>query len=391
MTRAVAPVITPLDKPNARLKLTSTHLSWRAVSITVAYLAARGIGMLMWWALAAKAGRIDLQPWDGKWYLRIAELGYRGAAAGMVDAHNHALPDGAMAFFPGFPLAIRGFATLVGGNDLAAGIAVSTLAGIVGAYGVARLARQLGGDYRAEVIAVVLTAAAPMSIVFTLPYPEALLVALAAWALVAIREQWWWLAVVCTVAAGLVSPMAAPLIAVVMVAGLTALYRDGLGKGGAAAAVLCAPFGMAGYLLWVKENSGVPGGYFEITDRGWNNHIDWGITSARWIFRTLTADHEAFAVLTAVAIVAAVIAAITVRMPWMPWLYTALTICLVLIHAGLVQDRLRLLLSAFPLLIVAAIRLARRRRHVAVLATAAVALAGLWFGAYAVTVWQYAI
>lgn len=365
--------------------------SWCAASIAVVYLAVRALGVLMWWAFTAANGRVNPRPWDADWYLKIAELGYRGAAVGMVDAHGVASPDGAMAFFPGYPLAVRGVAALTGGDYLAAGIAVSTLAGVIGAYGIARLTRRLGGGRRAEILAVVLVSSAPMSVVYSMAYPEALLVALSAWALVAVLERRWWLAAGCTAAAGATSPMAAPLILTVMVAAFWHLYRRTDRQLGAAVAPIVAPLGMLGYLLWVHETSTVPGGYFEITRRGWGNSIDFGATTLRWVVDALVAGRDAYVVLTAAAIVAAVVATAVVRMAWPVWLYTAATVALIVVHSGLVQDRVRLLLSAFPLLILAAIRLGRVRTRTAVLVAGAIALAGLWFGAYSVSVWPYAI
>lgn len=358
--------------------------AWPTIIPAGLYLLVRAVGVLAWWALTAGTGRVNPAPWDADWYLRIAELGYRGAAVGMTDAHGNASPDGAMAFFPGYPLLVRLVATIAGHNYLAAGIAVSTVAGIIGAYGVARLARHMGATRGKELAAVVLVAAAPMSVVYAMAYPEALLVALTVWTLVAMRERRWWLAGVCTAAAGLVSPMAVPLIVVVMVAGFVDMYRHGADRGGAAFAVMVSPLGVLGYLLWVHETSTVPGGYFEISGTGWGNHVDLGVTVARWVLKAFTEGSSAYVLITAALIIASIVGVVVARMWWPAWLYTALTVGLVVVHSGLVQDRVRLLLSAFPLLIIAAMKL--RTRYLV-----PVVLAGLWFGAYSVAVWPYAI
>lgn len=364
-----------------------------AVIPAALYLAVRGTGTLILWGMSAIHGQgLDLRPWDADWYLRIAELGYAGAGEDMVDANGNPSPDGAMAFFPGYPLLVRGVTLIIGHHYLVAGLIVSTLAGIAGAYGVARLARLFGGRRRGELLAVALMAAAPMSVVYTLPYPEALLVALCAWTLVAVLEHRWWPGAPLVVAAGCVSPLAAPLIPVVIGAATIDVYRE-RAFWDAAVTALAAPLGMLGYLLWVHETSDVPGGYFQITSAGWGNHVDFGVTTSKWIFQAFTRDTDAFVVATASAIIAAAVglAASWRRMPWQVWIYTAATLALIVGHSGLVQDRVRLLLSVFPLLIVAALRLERVRLRTGVLATAAAGLAGLWFGAYALTVWQYAI
>jgi hypothetical protein len=57
-----------------------------------------------------------------------------------------------------------------------------------------------------------------------------------------------------------------------------------------------------------------------------------------------------------------------------------------------VEDRkLRVLLPAFVLLLPVAIGLAGRRRATAVAVVVAAALVSAWFGAYALTIWPYAI
>jgi hypothetical protein len=335
---------------------------------------------------------LNLRPWDADWYLKIAEHGYATAAAGMSDASGAAGTDAAMAFFPGYPLLVRFLAPIVGHSYLAAGLIVSTIAGVAAAYGVARLAHHFGGRRRAELLAVALVAGAPMAVVYTLPYPTALLVALSVWTLIAVLERRWWLAAPLALAAGLVEPMAAPVIPAVIVAAGVDVYR-GRALWGPVVAAAVSPVGMFGYLLWVRQTSTVPGGYFEISRAGWGNRIDFGVTAAKWIFGAFTGSRDTFIVLTGAAIVAACVglAAAWRRMPWPVRVYTAATVTLIVVHGGLIQDRVRLLLSAFPLLVAAAVRLDRARRRTAITVTVFAVFTGLWFGAYALTVWSYGV
>lgn len=177
-----------------------------------------------------------------------------------------------------------------------------------------------------------------------------------------------------------------------IVAAVVDVYRERAGWGAVAAAVV-SPIGLLGYLLWVDQTSNVPGGYFEISRAGWGNHIDFGVTTAKWIFDAFTGNRDAFVVLTAAAILAgcAALAAVWRQIPWQVWVYTAATLALIVAHSGLVQDRVRLLLSVFPLLIAAAVRLDRAHRRTAITLAVLAVLTGLWFGAYALTVWPYAI
>ncbi|MFL6096616.1 MAG: hypothetical protein ACJ71Y_14280 [Blastococcus sp.] len=335
---------------------------------------------------------LNLHAWDGDWYLKIAEHGYAAASAGMLDTFGPARPDAAMAFFPGYPLLVRLLAPIAGHSYLAAGLTVSTIAGVAAAYGVARLAHHFGGRRRAELLAVALVAGAPMAVVYTLPYPTTLLVALSAWTLIAVLEHRWWLAAPLALAVGLVEPMAAPVIPAVIVAAVVDVYR-GRALWGALVAAGASPAGMFGYLLWVRQTSSVPGGYFEISRAGWGAHIDFGVTAAKWVFGAFTGSRDAFVVLTGAAIVAACVglAAASRRMPWQVWVYTAATLALIVGSGGLIQDRVRLLLSVFPVLIAAAVRLDGARRRTAIALAVLAVLTGLWFGAYALTVWPYGI
>lgn len=357
------------------------------------YLGVRGLGTLMLWGMSARRDRpLNLRPWDADWYLKIAEHGYGAAAAGMYAVHGPAGPDAAMAFFPGYPLLVRFLAPVVGHNYLAASLMVSTVAGVAAAYGVARLARHFGGRRRAELLAVALVAGAPMSVVYTLPYPTALLVALTVWTLVAVLERRWWLAAPLALAAGLVEPAAGPVVPAVMLAAVVDVYR-GRALWGAIVAAGAAPAGMFGYLLWVRQTSSVPGGYFEIQRAGWGNHIDLGATAAKWVFDAFTGSRDTFVVLTGAALVAACVGLAVAwrRMPWPVLVYTAVTLALAVVSGGLIQDRVRLLLSAFPLLVAAAVRLGRARRGTVVTVVVCAVFTGLWFGAYALTVWPYGI
>ncbi|WP_344855597.1 hypothetical protein [Amycolatopsis ultiminotia] len=356
-------------------------------------LTVRALGLLVTWVMCAANHRaFDIEAWDGHFYLGIADYGYSGFDPSVTyDSQGEYFPSAPMAFFPGYPLAVRLSGLYFGGHLLAAALTLSLATSIAAGYGVARLARHLGAGRRGQLVAVALTAGAPMSVVYAMPYPEALLVALAAWTLVAILEHRWVLAGLGAAAAGLTSPMAGPLIPVVMVAGLIHLFRVRTHRIAAVVAVAVAPLGMLGYLLWVSLVSGVPGGYFGITERAWGNHVDFGATTARWVLDTVTTSRDAFPVLTAAVIIAAVVATVRTRMPWPVWLYTAGTVALVVAHSGLIQDRVRLLLSAFPLLIVAAIRFSRWRGRTTVFAVSGVVLAGLWFGAHSLGVWPYSI
>jgi hypothetical protein len=300
--------------------------------------------------------------------------------------------DAPMAFFPGYPATRQGGRARVRRPLPPRWCHRVHPGGIDATHGVARLARNLDAGSRGRHITVAMVAGAPMSVVFGMPYPEALLVALAAWVLVAVIEHRWWWAGAGTAVAGLVSPMAGPLIPVVIAAALLAMYRGRASLAPAFAAIL-SPLGMIGYLLWVHQRSTTPGGYFGIENRGWDTGWDFGWTTLRFVAKTFAQPTLFFYVATAAIIVASIAAVVVVRrhLPWPVWSYSLLVVALALGSGGFEQDRGRLLLAAFPLAIPAAKALTRMRTRTAMTLTGVVVLAGLWFGAYSLSAWKFGI
>jgi hypothetical protein len=257
-----------------------------------------------------------------------------------------------------------------------------------------RLARRLLPDIpHAGLYAVVLFAAMPMSVITGMAYPEGLLLGLVGWALVGMVEQRWLLVGPCVVAAGYVSPMALPLIAVTVVAGFAAALRVRDWWWPCAAAI-AAPWGTVGYVVWVSATTGGTASYLSIQRAGWGSHIDYGAASARFLWQAVATDTTTFTAVTAAVTVAAVVLAVLLvraRPPWPVWVYTAATLAFILGTAGIQFDHARLLLSAFPALLPLVRIAGRRRPHVAWGLVSAVGVVGLWFGAYSLTAWRYGI
>lgn len=320
----------------------------------VLYLAIRGAGTLLLWGMTTFVERdFNLAAWDGQWYLTIAEHGYDADPATYpADSHGRFLPGSPYAFFPGYPQLVRVLAPLFGHQYLATAIVVSTIAGVAAAYGTARLAHTMNLGRRGQFAAVAMLAGAPMSVVYTMAYPEALLLATVTWALVSIEERRWWVAAPCVAAAGYISPIGAPLIAVaVPVAGLYA-YRHYMRtlrcSWGAFTTAAVGWTGMMGYLLYVHQVT--PNGYFGITNTGWHNRWDWGRAVFRYTYLVLTRPRDIYNVAVAVTVVVSVLLLVWARRRLSATVsaYTALTLVLAFGSAGVVPDRPRLLLSAVP-------------------------------------------
>ncbi|KAA5836385.1 glycosyltransferase family 39 protein [Saccharopolyspora hirsuta] len=367
-----------------------------AAAPAVVYLAIRLVGLLVlaWLSAANDEALLDnLTAWDGQWYLEIAEHGYGGVNPSMVDGFGNRYPETPLAFFPGYPFLIVAFSLIPGVSATGGAITASLACGVAAAYGLARLGRRIGGSEGVGLLLVVLFAAAPMSVVLSMAYSEALFCALAIWALIGVVERNWLLAGLCCAASGLVRPTAAALIGVVGLAALVAVvqrkdtWRPWL-------AVLLAPSGMLLYIGWVGIQTGSLTGYFALQQRGWSSHFDGGFATGKFVLESLTTEKSVFETFTTWIVLAALVLMVLClrqRMPWPLLLFAAAVLVLDLGSDGLMYSKVRLMLPAFPLLIPVVIGLARRRTTTAATTAVLLVFFGSWFGAYSLTAWQYAI
>ncbi|MGP4018374.1 hypothetical protein [Saccharopolyspora sp. 5N708] len=367
-----------------------------AAGPAVVYLAIRLVGLLVlaWLSAANDEALIDnLRAWDGQWYLEIAEHGYGGVNPNMVDGFGNRYPETPLAFFPGYPLLITALSWIPGSAVTGAAITASLACGVVAAYGLARLGRHVGGSDGVGLLLVVLFAAAPMSVVLSMAYSEALFCALSIWALIGIIERNWLLAGLCCAGAGLVRPTAAALIGVVGLAALIAIvhrrdsWRPWL-------ALVLAPAGMLLYIGWVGWQTSSLTGYFALQQRGWSSAFDGGVATGKFMIESLTSDKsvlETFTVWIVLAALVLMVLCLRQRMPWPLVVFAAAVLVLDLGSDGLMYSKVRLILPAFPLLIPVAIGLSRRRTTTAVTTAVLLVFFGSWFGAYSLTAWDYAI
>jgi hypothetical protein len=365
------------------------------------YLAVRLLGVVVLGLMAEARGSSllgELRSWDGVWMLEIAARGYDGVPVTLVDAFGRHTPDTAYAFFPGYPATIAAAGLLTGGNLVAAALLVSAVAGVAAAYGLVRLAEALppaltaGRPRRVGLLLVALFAAAPMAVVLSMAYTEALFCALAVWALVGAVRQQWLLAGLCTAAAGLVRPTASSLVLAVVLAAAVAAVRHRSPR--PLPAVLLAPLGLLGYLGYVGWRTGSPSGWFDVQQAGWGSRFDGGASLVRFVGRTLSGGHEVYDLAVLLALVGSVVllvVGVRMQLPWPLLVYTAAVLVTVWASDGQIHSRVRLLVPAFPLLVPVAVGLARRRTGTAVAVVVAAALVSAWFGGYTLTIWRYAI
>jgi hypothetical protein len=271
-------------------------------------------------------------------------------------------------------------------------LTVSWLAGAAAVVGVYALGRRLYDDRVAAALAV-LFCAQPMSVVLSMAYSEGLFVALVCAALLAVHRRAWLLAGLAGLAASLTRPTGAALAIAIAVAAIVELRRPERRVRAATAAAL-ALVGVPAYLVWVGQRVGTWHAWFDIQTAGWGSTFDYGFGALAFILDTLrTADgwvQMSVALMLIAAVVAAVIA--VTRRVWPPLLvYGLIALALVLGQNGFYHSKPRLLVPVLVILVPAAMALGRARPRTATLVLVGYALFGLWYGAYLITVWRYAI
>ncbi|MFF3807924.1 hypothetical protein [Streptomyces sp. NPDC002032] len=355
----------------------------RAAPALAAFAAVRllGLAVLAGWSAVAGSSPYTLLSarWDSLWYARVAAGGY---------GYEVVLPGGAvhssLAFFPLLPWLERVVAAPTGLSYGAAGLVVSAVAGTAAAWGIFAVADLLYGR-RAGVLAAALWAALPVGIVQSMAYSESLFTALAAWSLYAVLRGRWLTAGLLAAGAGLTRPVGAAVVAAVWVAGALA-WRRGERSWRIAAGLLLAPLGAAAYVLWVGARTG--GGLLGYLDvqAGWGNGFDGGWAFARFVGAKLSSFP---AVLAGAALIAGVLLVLWAyllcvrrRQPAALLVYGGVVVALALCASGYFGSKPRLLLPAFPLLLPAAVALARWRPRRAAALLGALALASAVYGAF---------
>ncbi|OZM73455.1 hypothetical protein CFN78_10920 [Amycolatopsis antarctica] len=371
------------------------------------YLAIREFGVLMLW-IAGRIGEFDLVTaltvWDGQWYLGIAAGGYADTPDTLADAYGTQSAETPLAFFPGYPTIVRWAEHLPGLTLAGAALLVSTASGVLAAYALARLGRIVrGGSPVAGYVLVALFAAAPMGVVLSMAYSEAMFCALAAWALVFVLERRWLWAGGCCALAGLVRPTVVALVlAVALAALLHALRSRHLpSRVGAVLGAAIAPAGLLGYLSWAGDWIRPQadwldrmGSWTELQENGWGSHFDGGLATTRFAGTAITrldVWQDVAAVLVAAGFVALLVFAYRRRLEWPLLVYGAGVLVMTLGSAGLMTSKARLLLPAFTLLVPVAVALARRRTATRALVLGGAAVASSWFGYCALIIWENAI
>jgi hypothetical protein len=192
-------------------------------------------------ALAVKPTVWTLDRWDGRWYRMVARGGYLLVPGRQSDP----------AFFPLYPIMLR-VLHAVGVGWGVAGPLLSNLAFLLGLLLFYRLSLSLFSEPLAR-RATTYLAIFPLSYVFSMAYPESVvLVFLVAAPLAALRGRWW-LAAFCAGAAALARPEG--LFLALPLADIAWQQRQSLSparRGAALAAVLAPVAAIASYSLYLS-------------------------------------------------------------------------------------------------------------------------------------------
>lgn len=359
---------------------------WIAASLIAVLGNLLRIGVL---AIFAQANEDNLggllTKWDAKYYTEIARAGYFGADVAADGNVNEVT----MAFFPGFPLVIKAGSFFVA-NEAAVAIVFNFFFTFLMAAGVMAIAQRIGAGFKARLVAAIAVSSAPMSIVFVMPYTEALFGALVMWMLVALLDEKWWLAGLFGFA---LSAVRLTSIDVLVVFALIVLFKA-VREWKAWLSLIFAAIPLGAYLTWANSYLGQAGGYFGIQEKHWNSHFDFGAATLKWIWSTLlTSDNVGYLLSTLVIVGAPILLLLGWRrLPAPVWLFAAALIANVLFSDGIMHSRPRLLLPAAVLFIPWAIKLANSASTRSTVALCgAYVLFGAWFSAHMLAVFEWAI
>lgn len=287
--------------------------------------------------------------WDALWFLRIATKGY---AAG----------DGSAAFFPLYPLSVRGVSFLIGGHPLAAALLVSNAAYLVGSM-VVHVLTEEEWDRETARRTVLYMAIFPTAFFFIAPYSESLFLALSAGCLLAARRGRWAAAAVLGALTAATRSMGVLLILPLLLQAFSAWRacpeedRRSWSLVGSVAASLSVGVGTFSYLLFWQISNGDFWAPLS-SQNGWAREFSWfwssiatGTRQALDYIGTYSGGyHQLDWIIVMIALAAAIWVIAKARLPYVAYTATALLMPLSLIFGGRAfMSMPRFVLPIFPL------------------------------------------
>jgi len=312
----------------------------RLITLAGAWLATKLVGGTLITQLAT---------WDGDFYVGIAEHGYPTDPAAMGPLHI--AHQNEIAFFPLYPMLVRAADFVLPGGQTSAGLAVAWLCGAAATALIWLLARRVADEPMAT-RAAMLFCFFPGSVVLSLAYSEALMIALSAACLLCLLDRRWLLAGLLAALATATRSSAVALLLPAAWAAAVAIKRDREWR--ALVAPALAPLGAVSFLTYLRIHTGSWGAWFEVEQKGWGEHVDFGrqslINLAHFAHHPLRDPRLSLVGMGTIFTVAALVVMWRRGLPATLVLYTlsVLGLCLASKTLGL---RPRFVLTAFPLFI----------------------------------------
>ncbi len=298
-----------------------------------------------------------MMSWDGLWYQRIVEHGYPR----VVRPHiTYDTPDARAAFFPAYPMLVRGVDAVLPGGDVSACLATNLALGALAVYLAGLLARRLYGERVAD-RTMILMSLFPGAFVFSFAYTEALLLVVAAACLLALLQRRWWIAGLFAAIGTATRPNGLALVAACAVAAFVEIRHRWQWR--PLVAVALAPLGFVGFQLWLGRHTGEAAVWFRVQTQAWGEGASFGYTaierSVKAVLHPWSSGTNTVTVATVVAMVLLLWALRRHPLPAPVVAYVVVVLALMLLPAT-VTARPRFLFTAFPLLISAAAWLEHR-------------------------------
>jgi hypothetical protein len=305
--------------------------------------------LLGWWAigrLVAIATALALKPtvwtldrWDGSWYRMVAQGGYLLVPGRRSDP----------AFFPLYPIMLR-VLHAAGLGWGAAGPLLSNLAFLLGLLLFYRLSRELFSEPLAR-RATTYLAIFPLSYVFSMAYPESVVLVLLLAAPLAALRRHWWLAAVCAGLAALGRPEG--LFLALPLADIAWRQRSTLSpsnRGAALAAVLAPAAALASFSAYLSTILHDPLAWSE-AERAWGRQFEPTGAYEAFAHLSVTIRHDAWLVRDVVFFFLYLVLLYAARRVGTPlaWLVAATAVVIVPIFTGAFNSIGRFGLLAPPL------------------------------------------
>lgn len=306
--------------------------------------------------------------WDGGWYVYAAQHGWPHHVLGGFG--NKA--QDTLAFFPGLPFVIRIVHFVLPLSWIRAGEVAAFLTQIAMVAGVWLLAKDTWGEPVAD-RSVVLLCFFPGAFVLAIMYSEPLLIAAAAFCILALRHQRWWLAGVFGAIATATRVTGLALLLCCAWEAFVVIRADR--RWISLVSVLLTPAGIVGWFLYLWALTGARLAWLDTERHGWAQH-----TTVMAIPHLITAvlhhrPADMNEVLPLVGTGLAVILLVMLLWSRAPAVLSIYAIAVLVESATSVNPsgiRFRFVMTAFPLLMVLAYRLKDAAFSVAVAGSAVV-------------------